>query len=288
MFANFSALPESVHIGLALVLGLVVGSFLNVVIYRYPLLLKFQWSKQSFEFLHETDYPESAPDGIVTPASRCGNCGSAVRAWQNIPIISYLLLGGRCASCKHPIGLRYPLVELLTGLLSACVMVYFGWSWQALAALLLTWTLVALSFIDYDHQLLPDDMVLPMLWLGLALSLVPVFASPQAAILGAIAGYLSLWLVFQVFKRLTGKEGMGYGDFKLLALLGAWLGWQFLPQIILLSTLLGSTIGIALIAFGKQDASKPIPFGPFIALAGWIALIWGPKINSTYLQISGL
>ena len=287
MLSELSALPEAYHVGLATILGLLIGSFLNVVIYRYPLLLKFQWSKQSFEWINEKEYSEPEPDGIARPGSRCGHCGAGVKAWQNIPILSYLLLRGRCANCKQSISLRYPLVELLTGLLSAAVMLHFGWSLQALFALLLTWVLVALSFIDFDHQLLPDDIVLPMLWLGLGLTLVPVFSMPEHAILGAIAGYLVLWSVFQLFKKLTGKEGMGYGDFKLLALFGAWLGWQFLPQIVLISTVLGSVVGLTLIALRKQDSQKPMPFGPFIAAAGWIALIWGSQINSTYMNYSG-
>ncbi|NND80859.1 MAG: prepilin peptidase [Gammaproteobacteria bacterium] len=288
MFSNLAALPANYHIALAGIFGLLIGSFLNVVVYRYPLILKYQWSKQSFEWLNDKEYQEPEPDGIMRPASRCGNCGTAVRAWQNIPVISYLLLRGKCASCKQSIALRYPLVEILTGLLSALVMHHFGWGMQAAAGIILTWALVALSFIDFDHQLLPDEIVLPLVWLGLALSLVPVFAMPVDAIIGAMAGYLSLWLVFHLFKIATGKEGMGYGDFKLLAFLGAWFGWQLLPQIILVSTVLGSIAGLSLMLTGKLNREKPMPFGPYIALAGWCAMLWGNEINAMYLRSAGL
>ena len=288
MFAEFAALPEAYHIGAALVLGLLVGSFLNVVIYRYPELLKYAWSKQSFEWLNEETYAEAEPDGIASPASRCGSCGLSIKPWQNIPLVSYLLLRGRCSNCQQAISVRYPLVELLTGLLSAYVVYHFGWSMQAAFAVLLSWSLVALSFIDFDHQLLPDDIVMPVLWLGLGLSLIPVFALPADAIIGAIVGYLALWCVFKLFKAATGKEGMGYGDFKLLALFGAWLGWQYLPQIVLISTLVGSIVGVSLIIFTKQDSQKPIPFGPYIAVAGWVAMLWGDQINYAYLRMAGL
>ena len=288
MLNNFGALPYLYHVLMAGGLGLLVGSFLNVVIYRYPNLLKYQWSAQSHEWLNEEEYPEAAPSGIVSPGSHCSNCKAPVRAWQNIPLLSYALLRGKCASCKTSISLRYPLVELLTGLLSAYVVYQFGWSLQSLFGLGLTWGLVALSFIDFDHQLLPDDIVLPMLWLGLALSLAPVFATPRDAIIGAIVGYLSLWVVFQLFKMLTGKEGMGHGDFKLLALFGAWFGWQYLPQIILISTVVGSIVGITLIVLRRASGDHAIPFGPYIALAGWIAMLWGEQINNTYLRATGL
>ena len=288
MFTEFAALPEAYHIGVALILGMLVGSFLNVVIFRYPEILKFAWSKQSYEWLNEQPYNETEPDGIASPASRCGSCGHSIKPWQNIPIISYLILRGRCSNCQQAISIRYPLVELLTGLLSAFVVFHFGWSLQAAFAVLLSWALVTLSFIDFDHQLLPDDIVMPMLWLGLGLSLIPVFALPADAIIGAIAGYLALWCVFKLFKAVTGKEGMGYGDFKLLALFGAWLGWQYLPQIVLISTLVGSFVGLSLIIFTKQNSQKPIPFGPYIAVAGWIAMLWGDQINTAYLRMSGL
>lgn len=288
MFAEFAAMPEVYHVSVALILGLLVGSFLNVVIYRYPELLKYAWSKQSFEWLNEGTYAETEPDGIASPPSRCGGCGHSIKPWQNIPLFSYLLLRGRCSNCQQAISLRYPFVELLTGLLSAYVVYHFGWTLQAALAVLLSWALVALSFIDLDHQLLPDDIVMPMLWLGLGLSLVPIFAMPTDSIIGAIAGYLVLWSIFKLFKAVTGKEGMGYGDFKLLALFGAWFGWQYLPQIVLISTLLGSIIGLSMIAFTKQDSQTPIPFGPYIAVAGWIAMLWGNQLNTSYLRMTGL
>jgi len=288
MIESLSALPESIHIIFALLLGLLVGSFLNVVIYRYPRLLKFQWTAQSHEWLNKTSYSEAAPPGIITPGSHCGHCQTPVKAWQNIPLVSFLLLRGKCASCKSPIGLRYPFVELLTGLLSGYIVYHFGWSLQSATGLLLTWVLIALAYIDFDHQLLPDDIVLPALWLGLGLSLVPVFAVPVDSIIGAIAGYLILWVVFQLFKLFTGKDGMGHGDFKLLALFGAWLGWQMLPQIVLISTVMGSAVGITLMVTGKANRENAIPFGPYIAIAGWIALIWGDEINQGYLRSVGL
>ena len=288
MFANIAALPESGHVFLATVLGLLVGSFLNVVIYRYPRLLKFQWTSQSHEWLNKEPYPETPPPGIVKPRSYCGHCKTPIKAWQNIPIISYLLLRGKCANCDASISLRYPFVELLTGVLSGVVVYQFGFTYQALFGLILTWVLISLSFIDFDHKLLPDDIVLPTLWLGLGLSTLPLFVTSSEAIIGAVFGYLSFWCVFHLFKLATGKEGMGYGDFKLLSLLGAWFGWQVLPQIILISTVLGALIGLALIVLKKTGEDNTIPFGPYIAMAGWIAMIWGEKINRIYLSSMGL
>ena len=288
MLAELAALPLSMHIGLAFVLGLLFGSFLNVVIFRFPHLLKYQWSAQSHEWLHETEYHAPKPAGINHPASHCYSCKTPLKPWHNVPLLSFLWLRGKCAYCRTPISLRYPLVELLTAILSACVVYRFGWSIEAGLGLILTWVMIALSGIDIDHQLLPDDIVLPVLWLGLGLSLAPVFANSTDAIIGAIAGYLVFWIVFQVFKRLTGKEGMGHGDFKLLALFGAWFGWQYLAQIILISTLVGSVIGISLILLKINSRDKTIPFGPYIALAGWIAMLWGNKINALYLDYAGL
>ena len=288
MLADLAALPLSVHMGLAFVFGLLFGSFLNVVIFRYPNLLKYQWSAQSHEWLHKTEYAEPKPAGMNTPASHCYSCNTPLKPWHNIPVLSFLWLRGKCAYCKATISLRYPLIELLSAVLSACVVYRFGWSIEAGFGLILTWVLLALSGIDIDHQLLPDDIVLPVLWLGLGLSLVPVFATPTDAIMGAIAGYMAFWLVFQIFKRLTGKEGMGHGDFKLLALFGAWFGWQYLPQIILMSTLVGSLLGVLLILFKVNTRDKTIPFGPYIALGGWIAMLWGEKINTLYLNYAGL
>jgi len=288
MLENFLALPLYFHIALAGVLGLLVGSFLNVVIFRYPKMLQFQWTAQSHEWLNKEPYTLEAPPTLASPPSHCGHCKAPVRAWQNIPILSFLILGGKCANCKNSIGLRYPLVELLTGALSAYVMFHFGMSLQAGFGLVLTWVLIALTFIDFDHQLLPDDLVLPTLWLGLGLSIWSVFANPQDSIIGTIAGYLCFWMVFHLFKILTGKEGMGHGDFKLMALLGAWFGWQYLPQIVLISTLAGSVIGISLMLVKKTKGGQAIPFGPYIAIAGWIAMIWGEQINNAYLRSSGL
>jgi len=270
------------------IFGMIVGSFLNVVIFRYPKQLKHEWTVQSRAWLELEPLAGDAPPGIVRPPSHCGHCGESVKPWQNIPIISFLVLGAKCAACKTPISWRYPLVELLTGVLSAVVVYTFGWSLASLFGLILTWVLVALTFIDFDHQLLPDDIVLPTLWLGLGLSLMPVFADIRSALIGAIAGYMAFWLVFQVFLRLTGKEGMGYGDFKLLSLLGAWLGWQYLPQIILISTLIGTAVGLVLMVKRRAGSDTEIPFGPYIALAGWIALCWGDDINRAYLTYSGL
>jgi len=284
MFETIANLPTLAHISLASILGLMVGSFLNVVIFRYPKMLQHQWTAQSHEWLNKEAYTETEPPTLSSPPSHCGHCKAPVRAWQNIPLVSWLLLGGKCANCKQTISVRYPLVELLTGVLSAYVVFHFGWSLQSLLGLIFTWVLIVLTFIDFDHKLLPDDIVLPTLWLGLAISLIPIFANAQNALVGAIAGYLVFWIVFQVFKLLTGKEGMGHGDFKLMALLGAWLGWQFIPQIVLVSTLAGSIIGISLMVFKKASRDLAIPFGPYIAIAGWIALIWGRDINALYFS----
>ena len=288
MLEPFAALPAAWHIATAAVFGLLVGSFLNVVIYRYPNRLKHAWSAQAHEWINEEAYPEEAPPGLIRPPSHCGNCKAPVKAWQNIPVISFLVLGGKCASCKTSISWRYPLVEILTAVMSALVVHRYGFSTASLFGVLLTWILITLSFIDFDHQLLPDDIVIPVLWLGLWLSLFGVYTEPTSAISGAIAGYLSFWLVFQLFKLVTGKEGMGHGDFKLLALLGAWLGWQYLPLIIFGSTIIGSVVGVALIASKKSGPGTAIPFGPYIALAGWVALLYGAQINAAYLNFSGL
>lgn len=275
--------------GTALTLGLIVGSFLNVVILRLPRMMEAQWQRECAELTGSPDAAAPNPEpNLIRPGSRCPACGHAIRPWENIPLLSFLILRGRCSACRSPIGLRYPLVEALTGILTLVAVWHFGLSWQALAALPLTWGLVALAFIDYDTQLLPDDIVLPLLWLGLLLSLAALFADPRSAIVGAAAGYVILWAVFHVFRLLTGKEGMGYGDFKLLGMLGAWLGWQLLPQIVLVSALAGAVLGTLLIASGRHERGTPMPFGPFLAVAGWIALIWGPAINDWYLRLSGL
>jgi len=274
----------------AAVLGLLVGSFLNVVALRLPVMMERAWRRECAELFRENAEAPAAeePLSLLQPPSRCPHCGHAIRAWENIPVLSWLFLRGRCSACAQPISLRYPIVEAATGLLSWIVAWQLGWDWQLAAALPLTWALIALTVIDLDHQLLPDQITLPFLWLGLLLNAFGVFTDPVSAILGAAAGYLSLWTVYQVFKRVTGKEGMGYGDFKLLALFGAWLGWQMLPQIVLISALVGSVVGITLIALRRHERSVPIPFGPYLAAAGWIALLWGEQIDATYRQFAGI
>ncbi len=270
------------------ILGLLVGSFLNVVIYRLPVMLERNWRRECLEFLGQPEEEKPSRFDLIQPASTCPHCGHQIRAWENIPVISFLLQKGRCTRCGASISIRYPLVELLTALLSVAVAWHFGVTMQTLWALVLTWTLIALSFIDIDHQLLPDAITLPILWLGLFLSLFHLFTDPESAIIGAIAGYLSLWMVYQLFKLLTGKEGMGFGDFKLLALFGAWLGWQMLPMIILLSSLVGALLGITMILIQGRDRHSPIPFGPYLAIAGWIALLWGDTLNQLYLNLTGI
>ena len=291
----------AVWIAFVLIVGLLVGSFLNVVIHRLPIMMEREWKSQAEEILGGDAYepprfeptPE-APYNLVVPRSACPKCGAMITAWQNIPVVSYLFLGGACANCGTGISVRYPLIELLTGALSAAVAWKFGPTWYCGAALLLTWALVALSAIDFDHQLLPDDITLPLLWLGLLLSLAttnPSFGLPVSSgdsIVGAVAGYVSLWSVYKLFKWLTGKEGMGYGDFKLLAALGAWLGWQMLLVIILISAFAGAIVGISLVAFRGRDRDIPIPFGPYLAVAGWIALMWGDRLVASYLHLTGL
>jgi leader peptidase (prepilin peptidase) / N-methyltransferase len=270
-------------------IGLLVGSFLNVVIYRLPIMMQKSWRKDCQDYLEVNAEPQAEePFNLVLPLSRCPGCNTPIKPYQNIPVISYAFLRGKCAKCKNPISLRYPIIEAFTALTSVIIAWHFGFTPQTGFALLLTWSLIALSFIDIDHQLLPDSITLPVLWLGLFLSLFDFFTDSHASIIGAIAGYLVLWGVFHLFKLLTGKEGMGYGDFKLLALFGAWLGWQYLPAIILLSSLVGAVIGIAMIVFSRHDRNTPIPFGPYLAAAGWIALIWGNDINQFYLKIAGL
>jgi leader peptidase (prepilin peptidase) / N-methyltransferase len=269
-------------------IGLSVGSFLNVVIYRLPKMMEHQWTRDCREHLGEQVETDIPTFNLNHPASHCPACNHKIRPWENIPLISWLILRGRCSSCHNPISPRYPIIETLSGVLSLLVAQHFGFTEMTVAALFLTWSLIALSMIDFDVQLLPDNITLPFLWLGLLLSLASLFADPSSAIIGAAVGYLSLWSVYQLFKRLTGKEGMGYGDFKLLAMLGAWLGWQYLPQIILLSALVGAVVGVSLIVLRGRDRNIPIPFGPYLAAAGWISLMWGEQINHAYLRWSGL
>ena len=284
---NFLAGNLPAFVLLATLLGLLVGSFLNVVIYRLPVMMQRDWRKQAREILELPEEPEQGTFNLVLPNSCCPHCGHQIRPWENIPVLSYLFLRGKCAGCKAPISKRYPLVELACGLLSGYVAFHFGFGWQAAGMLLLTWGLLAMSMIDCDHQLLPDALVLPLLWLGLIGNQFGLFTSLEDALWGAIAGYLSLWSVYWLFKLLTGKEGMGYGDFKLLAMLGAWGGWQVLPLTILLSSLVGAVLGVIMLRLRNQETSTPIPFGPYLAIAGWIALLWGDQITATYLQFAG-
>lgn len=270
----------------AAVLGLLVGSFLNVVIYRVPIMMQREWRMQAREYLEYPPEPIGERFNLLVPSSRCPHCGHRIRAWENIPLVSWLALRGKCSSCQAPISCRYPLVELACGVLSGYVAWHFGFSWQAGAMLLLTWGLLAMSMIDVDHQLLPDSLVLPLLWLGLIANSFALFASLEDALWGAIAGYLSLWSVYWLFKLITGKEGMGYGDFKLLAMLGAWGGWQVLPLTILLSSVVGAVLGSILLRVQRAESSTPIPFGPYLAIAGWIALLWGDRITESYLQFA--
>lgn len=269
--------------------GLVIGSFLNVVVHRLPIMLERRWRDQCHELLNpDQSLPATARFDLTAPRSRCPHCGHAITAIDNIPVISFLWLHGKCSDCHKPISWRYPFVELLTGCLSAFVAWRFGFSVDSLAGIALTWSLIALTFIDFDRQLLPDDITLPLLWAGLVLNVFAVFVPLSSAVIGAAAGYVSLWLVYQLFKLVTGKEGMGYGDFKLFAALGAWLGWQSLPLIILLASLVGAVIGIGFILFRGHDRQMPIPFGPFLCLAGWIALMWGDALTRFYLQFARL
>ncbi len=263
----------------ASVLGLLVGSFLNVVILRLPRMMEADWKKECSALLEIEATAAPTKVSLMSPPSCCPSCGAGIRPWQNIPVISWLLLRGRCAQCRTSISIQYPLVELLAGVAAAVCVWRFGWSTQLAAALVLSWALIALTVIDLRELLLPDDLTLPLLWLGLALSTLPVFADMSASIWGGIAGYLSLWSIYHLFKLATGKEGMGYGDFKLLAALGAWFGAATLPMILLLSSVVGAVVGIALIAFGGRDRSQPIPFGPYLAGAGWLTLIWGDALG---------
>lgn len=268
-------------------LGLVVGSFLNVVIYRLPLMMEAGWRRDCCELLEVKREKEEAPLNLATPNSHCPHCKSAIKPWQNIPLFSYLILGGKCSNCATPISLRYPVVELVTGLMTLSLMQFFPASLALLGAIFFTWSLITLTMIDIDHQLLPDNITLPLMWLGLALNVGGTYTSLQDAVIGAMAGYLILWSIYWLFKLLTGKEGMGYGDFKLLAALGAWLGWQALPVIILLSSLVGAVCGIALMIIKSRGREIPIPFGPYLAMAGWIALLWGDELTARYLGAFG-
>jgi leader peptidase (prepilin peptidase)/N-methyltransferase len=284
----------AIFVSAVFVFALLIGSFLNVVIHRLPLMMEREWREQAQEIMSSA--PEKAlPDGrfdLVAPRSRCPSCGELITAIHNIPVISYLFLQGRCANCKASISPRYPIVELATALLAATCAWYFGPGWEAVMAIVLTLALVAIAMIDADTQLIPDAIVLPLIWVGLAISLFhpmqgaeTLFIGPSAAIAGAMAGYLSLWSVYWLFKLATGKEGMGYGDFKLLAALGAWLGWRELPLIVIMSAVVGVLVNVSLIVTTRQKRDVPIPFGPYLAAAGWITMLWGDTIWAAYLDL---
>ncbi|BCO12044.1 prepilin peptidase [Aeromonas hydrophila] len=279
----FHSLPW-LYFSLVFLFSLMIGSFLNVVIHRLPIMLEREWQAEYLGYFNpETQPQQEERYNLMVPRSACPHCGHAITAMENIPLLSWLWLKGRCRECQAPISARYPLVELLTALLSLVVAATFPPGWGLLAALLLTWVLLALTFIDLDKMLLPDQLTLPLLWGGLLFNLTGGFAPLADAVIGAMAGYLVLWSLYWAFKLLTGKEGMGYGDFKLLAALGAWLGWQALPIVLLLSSLVGALMGIGLILLRNHHQNKPIPFGPYLAIAGWIALLWGDTITRWYL-----
>lgn len=276
------------------VLGLLVGSFLNVVIHRLPRMLERDWDEQTADHLDHRNMAHCAQEirrqqpqryNLIVPPSTCPKCGHRIRAHENVPVLSYLFLRGRCASCKSRISARYPVIEAVSGALAGYIALRYGFSLMTVGALFFAWALIALTAIDIDTQLLPDDITLPLLWLGLLLNLNGTFVPLQDAVIGATAGYLSLWAVYWTFKLATGKEGMGYGDFKLLAALGAWLGWKMLPVVILLSSVVGAIVGIALIVLARRGRDIPIPFGPYLAAAGLIALFWGEALNKTYLGL---
>ncbi|MCW8933354.1 MAG: A24 family peptidase [Gammaproteobacteria bacterium] len=266
-------------------LGLSVGSFLNVVIYRLPIMLENEWRNDCKNFLELEDDKSTDVFNLSKPDSTCPKCGHKIRVWENIPVLSYLLLRGKCSSCKVHISAQYPIIEAVTAALSVLVAIKFGVTIETLFALIFTWALVALTMIDAKTQLLPDNITLPLLWLGIIVNTSELYTSLESSVFGAVAGYLILWSIYKLFKLVTGKEGMGYGDFKLLAALGAWMGWMMLPQIILLSSLVGAIIGVSMILVSKHDKSIPIPFGPYLAIAGWIAFIWGADINQIWLSI---
>ncbi len=290
MFENLSLLLAAnplFGLGLAFIFGALIGSFLNVVIYRVPVMMERDWQAQARQILDE-DAVETVtePFNLVTPNSRCPNCERPIKPWENIPILSYLVLRGRCAGCGVSISIRYPLIELLAALLSMMVIWQFGPNITGVVLCGFTYALIALAMIDYDTQFLPDDITLPLLWAGLIANYFGLVTTIESALWGAVLGYLSLWSVYQGFKLLTGKEGMGFGDFKLLAALGAWFGWQILPLVIILSSLAGAVLGGGLILLGR-DRAKPIPFGPYLAIAGWLALMWGEQMTMAYLRYVG-
>lgn len=262
-------------------LSLCIGSFMNVVIHRLPEMMKREWRSQSIEYLEIADqYPDEDTTvySLSKPESHCPNCKHKIRWYENLPVVSYIALRGKCSACKQSISIRYPVVELITGLISVFVAMHFGWSAQLLPALFLTWGIIAMVGIDFDHQLLPDSLTLPLLWLGLLVNTQSLFVDPVTAIIGAACGYLVLWSIYWIFKILTGKEGMGFGDFKMLGMVGAWLGWEILPMTLLLSAGVGLAIMLPQMLFLGRDRTKAFAFGPFIGIAGWIMLIWGDKL----------
>ncbi|MBS0289182.1 MAG: prepilin peptidase [Proteobacteria bacterium] len=293
---TFFKMSQGAFLGCVAVLGLIIGSFLNVVIFRLPKMLHREWANQCVDYLQE--HAQFVPKNLIsntteafnliTPRSRCPHCQHEISAFENIPVLSFVFQRGRCSACHKPISWRYPLFEITTALFSLIVAYKFGVSWQTIGALFLTWSLIVLAAIDLEHQILPDDITLPLLWLGLLVNSQELFTSLNSALLGVVGGYLFLWSIYWIFKLITHKEGMGYGDFKLLAMLGAWVGWQALPIIILLSSFCGALVGISLVALKRHERSQPIPFGPFLALAGWITLIWGDKLSHLYLSFAGL
>ncbi len=291
MFQQILSLFEQIpafYLASLFVIGLAVGSFLNVVIYRLPIMMQREWRRDCLELLEQTETATGERFDLAYPPSRCGHCGHRITALENIPLLSYVALGGKCAACKTPISPQYPLVELFTGLVSAVVGWRFGVGIEALAALVLSWSLIAASGIDIGHKLLPDNITLPLLWLGILLALGDVFVSLEASVIGAAAGYLSLWGVFMLFKLATGKEGMGFGDFKLLAALGAWTGWEMLLVIVLASSVVGAAVGITMILLKRNERGTQIPFGPYLAAAGWITLLWGESLLRSYYALFGL
>ncbi len=277
---------ESIYLPVVVIFSLLVGSFLNVVIHRLPMMMMNSWRLEASEFLNQKEGTEDQPISLSQPRSRCPQCGHSIRWYENIPILSYLLvLKGRCSGCDASISARYPLIEGFTALVGLIVALSFGFTLQMLAMLFVSYSLIVLIFIDADHQLLPDQITLPLLWAGLLSNLVFGWVALDSAVIGAMLGYLVLWLVFWLFKLVTGKEGMGYGDFKLLAALGAWGGFVILPGIVLISSVVGVIVALLGSAFARQDLSKPMPFGPFLAAAGWVMLIWGDQINQWYLSL---
>ena len=272
------------YITAAVLLGLCIGSFLNVVIHRLPKIMEARWRAECAELNNEAP-PKAERYNLVVPRSRCPACGHQIGALENVPILSYLALGGKCSACGARISIRYPVIEGLTGAITGYIAWHFGFTFAAAGAMFFTWTMIALAFIDLDTFYLPDDLTLPLVWMGLIFAVIGGFTDLASAVIGAAAGYVSLWLVFWVFKFATGKEGMGYGDFKLLAAIGAWLGWKMLPLVILLSSFVGAIVGILLIVLARRGRNVPIPFGPYLAVAGLIALFHGEALNRQYLDL---